>query len=205
MKQLFEFGEKIYMPPPPEPSGSQGTPDGAPSASARVSQSRRRPIEDPERISLQEYVKIVDDLYGVMEDVKCGCQRLDFVKDMLKVDAKRGKRCKAIGDDLKAKGELVRRIYKFEKQIFIVQGKLDGTIPQAHDLHDEIEFRDKKGRIAKQLVDLSDPNHRLKNYIKYQRPDDLIELEIRNDELKREIREASKKQSTITVSGGDEG
>lgn len=68
---------------------------------------------------------------------------------------------------MRAKGDLVRRIYKFEKQIFIVQGKLDGTLPQNQDLLDEIENKDTAGIGKRPIVDLSDPNFRLKNYLKF--------------------------------------
>lgn len=47
--------------------------------------------------------------------------------------------------DLQSKGDLIKKIYRFEKQMFLAQKKLTGQIPQTQELVDEIFMRDTRG------------------------------------------------------------
>lgn len=62
--------------------------------------------------------------------------------------------------------EILNKIYKFEKQIFIVQCQLEGSLDQGHDIVDEIQERDDKSS-GKRSVNLDDPQARLKKYMNY--------------------------------------
>ena len=70
----------------------------------------------------------------------------------------------AMKTDLEMKGTLIRKIYKFERQMFLIQGKISGKIPSTQDLTDEIDAKD---GTLKPLVMLDDVNYRLKEYIKF--------------------------------------
>lgn len=42
-----------------------------------------------------------------------------------------------MSNDLTAKGELIKKIYLFEKQMFLAQGRITGQIASTQDLVDE--------------------------------------------------------------------
>ena len=87
-----------------------------------------------------------------MTEERNGCLRLNFAKDILLLDPSRPdtniyKRALILKNDLKSKADLIKKIYKFEKQMFLAQGRISGQIPQTQDLVDEIHMRDNKGYI----------------------------------------------------------
>ena len=89
---------------------------------------------------------------SIMTEERNGCLRLNFAKDILLLDPSRPdtniyKRALILKNDLKSKADLIKKIYKFEKQMFLAQGRISGQIPQTQDLVDEIHMRDNKGYI----------------------------------------------------------
>jgi hypothetical protein len=57
-----------------------------------------------------------------------GAIRINFSKDIHPDMIHIQRRAKEICQDLKLKANLTKRIYKFEKQVFIIQGKIKGDI-----------------------------------------------------------------------------
>jgi hypothetical protein len=129
--------------------------------------------ENSDGLDLDKYAKRVLDLRSMILKSKNGCPRINFVKDlgmMGESEAHQAKtRLKKLWDDLDTKNDLCRNIYKFEKQMFILQGKINGTIGDAAELKEAVLQKDIRATKRHFMVDLDqDPNHRLIKYKKYQ-------------------------------------
>ena len=59
-----------------------------------------------------------------------GAIRINFLKDFTFENNYNNQRIEEILKQLKTKGDICRKIYKFEKQVFITKGKIIGNIPQ---------------------------------------------------------------------------
>ena len=105
-----------------------------------------------------------------MEEFNNGSIRINFEKDLNLDQTNNQKRIRELKEDLRSKGDLIGKIYRFEKQMFLAQGKITGQIPLTQDVVDEKNMRDEKsqaGEDADDLVNLQDPNHRLRQFLQY--------------------------------------
>jgi len=77
--------------------------------------------------------------------------RLNFFNDINKLRDNKDKRAleknlaiKSLSDDLETKSSLINKIYFFEKQVYLLKCKIEGTLPEHFDVVDEVLRKDKE-------------------------------------------------------------
>ena len=123
-------------------------------------------------MDINKHCKRVVELKNLVLKSKNGAPRLNFYRDLGMNEENQTElykyRLKKIAEDMDNKNDLCRKIYEFEKQMFILQGKIDGLLPESAELAEAVLQKDVKATKLNYLVDLeTDPNARLRRYRKY--------------------------------------
>jgi len=77
--------------------------------------------------------------------------RLNFFNDFNKLRDNKDKKTlernlaiKGLNDDLETKSSLINKIYLFEKQVYLLKCKIEGSLPEHFDVIDEVLRKDKE-------------------------------------------------------------
>ena len=77
--------------------------------------------------------------------------RLNFFNDFNKLRDNKDKKSldrnlaiKGLNDDLDIKSSLINKIYLFEKQVYLLKCKIEGSLPEHFDVIDEVLRKDKE-------------------------------------------------------------
>ena len=80
-----------------------------------------------------------------------GVMKLNFFNDFNKlrdnIDKKNFEKnlaIKGLCDDLETKSSLINTIYMFEKQVYLLKCKIEGSLPEHFDVIDEVLRKDKE-------------------------------------------------------------
>lgn len=79
-----------------------------------------------QNIRISNVTEQLQQIQNIMQESKNGCVRINFLKDLQLGDDKNPRRARELTEDLQSKGDLIKKIYSFEKQMFLAQGKLNG-------------------------------------------------------------------------------
>jgi len=80
-----------------------------------------------------------------------GVMKLNFFNDFNKLRDNKDEKpleknlaIKSLCEDLETKSSLINKIYLFEKQVYLLKCKIEGSLPGAFDVIDEVLRKDKE-------------------------------------------------------------